>query len=96
MANIRDLKKDIDYLAYEVISDCFAAMSVTEDEKVSDQLSVIVADAVKLRNELFSRVPYRGDREKAGEVKEYYRKLRKDMIMGADDLFTRLSKVVSD
>lgn len=95
MANIRDLKKDIDYLAYEVISDCFAAMSVTSDEKVSDQLSEIVADAVKLRNELFSRVPYRGDREKAAEVKDYYRRLRKDMIMGADELFTRLSKVVS-
>ena len=95
MANIRDLKKDIDYLAYEVISDCFAAMSVTSDEKVSDQLSEIVADAVKLRNELFSRVSYRGDREKAAEVKDYYRKLRRDMITGADELFTRLSKTVS-
>ena len=96
MANIRDLKKDIDYLVYEVISDCFIAMSAHQEEKVSDQLSEIVADAVKLRNELFSRVRYRGDREKPGNVREYYRNLRIKLITDIDDLFKRISKVVSD
>ncbi|HDZ41638.1 MAG TPA: hypothetical protein ENH59_08170 [Bacteroidetes bacterium] len=96
MANIRDLKKDIDYLVYEVISDCFAAMSMNREEKVSDQLAEIVADAVVLRNEMFSKTRYRGDKGKAGEVREYYRNLRKDLIKGIDGLFTRISKVVSD
>jgi len=96
MANIRDLKKDIDYLVYEVISDCFTAMSAHQEEKVSDQLSEIVADAVNLRNELFSRVRYRGDREKTGNAREYYRNLRSKLITDIDDLFTRISKVVSD
>ncbi len=96
MANIRDLKKDIDYLVYEVISDCFAAMSVNQVEKVSDQLSEIVADAVLLRNDLFSRTRYRGDKEKPGNAREYYRNLRKELITGIDGLFKRISKVVSD
>lgn len=95
MANIRDLKKDIDYLVYQVISDCFSAMNVTKDESTSDRLAEIVSDAVKLRNRLFSRINFKGDKDKPENPKEYYRNLRKDLVKGIDGLFERLGKVVS-
>jgi hypothetical protein len=94
MANIRNLKKDIDYLVYQVISDCFSAMSVTKEESVSDGLADIVSDAVKLRNGLFSRIKQKKDEEKPEKLKDYYRNLRNDLVKGIDELFERLSKVV--
>ena len=55
MASIRELKKDIDFLVFEVISDCFAYSSVHPDNK-SDELSAIITDAVNFRNDLIARV----------------------------------------
>ncbi len=95
MANIRSLKKDIDYLVYEVISDCFSAMSITQEEVISDQLADIVSDAVKLRNELFSKIKHRGDKKEPENTRKYYRNLRSELVKGIDRLFERLSKVVS-
>ena len=92
MANIRELKKDIDYLVYEVISDCFTAMSVQPENK-SDELAEVVGDAVVLRNELFSRTRLPGGKDSKKEVKDHYKKLRTDLIEGVDKLFERLSKV---
>ncbi len=93
MANIRELKKDIDYLVYEVISDCFTAMSV-QPENRSKKLAEIAGDAVVLRNELFSRARQPGGKDSKKEVKDHYKKLRTDLIEGVDKLFERISKIV--
>jgi len=92
MASIKDLKKDIDYLVYEVISDCFTVMSVQPGDK-SDDLAEVVGDAVKLRNELFSRVKHPGGKENPEITKEYYKRIKVDLVEGIDKLFERLSKI---
>lgn len=92
MASLKELKKDIDYLVYEVVSDCFSAMYVN-DGKHSDEIAEIVADAVKLRNELFSRAKHPEGKDNPKIIRNYYRKLRSDMISGVDELFERLSKL---
>jgi len=94
MASVKDLKKDIDYLVYEVISDCFTVMSVQASDK-SEELAELVGDAVRLRNELFSRVKHPGGKEDPKLMKEYYRKIRTDLLKGVDQLFERLSKITS-
>ncbi|HCC69879.1 MAG TPA: hypothetical protein DEQ09_01810 [Bacteroidales bacterium] len=88
------MKKDIDYLVYEVVSDCFTAMSINQKESVSDDLAEIVSDAVKLRNDLFSRARYRVDNSKPESPKQYYRKMRSELVTRIDGLFVRLSKVI--
>ena len=92
MASIRNLKKDIDYLVFEVISDCFTVMSVQPLDK-SDELAEVVADAVKLRNELFSRVKHPGGKNNPELTKAYYKKIKLDLLEGIDALFERLSKI---
>ena len=92
MASIRELKKDIDYLVYELISDCFTAMSVQSENK-SEDLAEVVGDAVALRNDLFSRAKHIDGKENKSMVKEHYKKLRMDLLEGVDKLFTRLSEV---
>jgi hypothetical protein len=55
MASVRELKKDIDYLVFEVISDCFTYSNIHSDNK-SDELSTLISDAVEFRNDLIARV----------------------------------------
>ena len=55
MASKRDLKKDIDYLVYELLSDCFI-YSDMHPGKENEALSLIIEDAVNLRNDLIARV----------------------------------------
>jgi len=93
MASVKELKKDIDYLVFEVISDCFTVMTVKTEEK-SEDLSLIVADAVKLRNNLVARANHPDGKDNPALVKAHYRQLREDLVKGADLLFDRISKVV--
>ena len=55
MASLRTIKKDIDFLVSEVISDCWVFMYINPEEKTDEAVSII-NDAVVLRNELFERV----------------------------------------
>jgi hypothetical protein len=90
MASIRELKKDIDYLVFEVISDCFAFSSVHLDNQ-SAELSDIITDAVKLRNDLIARVNNPDGKDNPKILKSYYKSVKKDLLTGVDKLFDRLS-----
>jgi hypothetical protein len=94
MASIRELKKDIDYLVFEVISDCFVFSNVHPDNK-SDELSVLISDAVALRNDLIARVNNPDGKDDPKILKAYYKSVEKDLITGVDKLFERLSAISS-
>jgi hypothetical protein len=90
MSSVRKLKKDIDYLIFEVISDCFNFGSLHPEEK-AEEVTDIISDAVVLRNDLIRRVnnPERYEDHKV--VKSHFKTVEKDLIVGADKLFGRLS-----
>ncbi len=90
MASIRQLKKDIDYLVFEVISDCFTFGALHPDDR-EEEVTSIISDAVALRNELIQRVnnPEGGRDPKAS--KAHYKNVVKDLYVGVDDLCGRLS-----
>ena len=90
MASVRNLKKDIDYLVFEVISDCFAFSSIHPDDK-PDELTAIITDAVNFRNDLIARVNNPDGKENPKIVRAYYKTVEKDLITGVDKLFDRLS-----
>jgi hypothetical protein len=92
MASVRELKKDIDYLIYEVISDCFVFSGLHPDMK-SDELSAIISDAVDFRNDLISRVNNPDGKDNPKIVKAYYKSVEKDLLTGVDKLFSRLSEM---
>jgi hypothetical protein len=92
MASIRELKKDIDYLTFEVISDCFTYSGVHPDNQ-SDELSAIISDAVNFRNDLIARVNNPDGKENPKIVKAYYKTVEKDLLIGVDKLFDRLSSL---
>ena len=92
MASVRNLKKDIDYLIFEVISDSFAYSSIHPEDK-SDELSAIIADAVSFRNDLIARVNNPDGKDNPKIVKAFYKSVEKDLIAGVDKLFDRLSSL---
>jgi hypothetical protein len=90
MAQIRRLKKDIDYMIFEVISDCFTYGSVHPAEKEAE-VTEILGDAVSLRNDLIRRV---NNPEVHGDpkgIRNHFHGVRRDLVLGVDSLFTRLS-----
>ena len=92
MASVRGLKKDIDSLIFEVISDCFVFSGIHPDNK-SDEVSTIISDAVNFRNDLIARVNNPDGKDNPKILKAYYKSVGKDLISGVDKLFTRLSSL---
>jgi hypothetical protein len=92
MASVRVLKKDIDYLIFEVISDCFTFSGLHPDNK-TDEVSAIISDAVSFRNDLIARVNNPDGKDNPKILKAYYKSVEKDLISGVDKLFSRLSSL---
>ena len=92
MASIRDLKKDIDYLIYEVIADCLS-FSEVHPEISTEELSAIISDAVDFRNDLIARVNNPDGKDNPKIVRAYYKSVSRDLLEGVDKLFSRLSEL---
>ncbi|MCL2133047.1 MAG: hypothetical protein FWH39_01725 [Bacteroidales bacterium] len=87
MASIRQLKKDIDYLIGEVVSDCCTFMYLYPEKKQEEALA-IVNDVVDLRNNLIARVNRPEDKAKG-----YYKAIFKDLLTGVDAAFRNISEL---
>ncbi len=92
MASIRRLKKDIDYLTFSVIADCFnySIVSGKNDEEVSG----IVKDIIATRNGLLDRVRAAKKLEDKKEIKNYFKAVSNDLMRSVDASFTKLSEIV--
>ena len=88
MANLRVIKKDIDFLLTEVISDCWAFI-YSNPAKKGDEAIEIISDAVELRNNLYDRV----NKPEKSNIKAYYKAVNEDLLKGADALFMRISNL---
>ncbi len=86
MASLRVIKKDIDYLVSEVISDCWTFLYINPDKKAEEAVSII-NQAVELRNELYQRV----NNPDKSNVKAHYKAISKDLLAGVDGLFIKIS-----
>jgi len=92
MASVRELKKDINFLIFEVISDCFVFSNLHPENK-TDELTGLISDAVEFRNDLIARVNNPDGKDNPKIVKAYYKSVEKDLLQGVDKLFERLSTI---
>lgn len=92
MASVRRLKKDIDLLVFELISDCFAFGGLHPENK-ADEVSGIISEAVTLRNDLISRVNNPAKDDGSGNRKAHFQQVKTDLVTGMDKLFVRLSAI---
>ena len=91
MASLRVLKRDINYLMDEVVTDSFLSLHFHPDHK--DEIVGVTRDAVDLRNSLYDRANRPIEKKSASLVRKHYAAVRRDMFDGIDRLFVRLSEI---
>ena len=92
MASIRRIKSDIDYLANEVISDCYMALYFNPEEKRSEIIAVI-EETVAFRNEMIYKANHPADKHNPSLVRKHYAQMRRDIMARIDGLFSKLSEI---
>ena len=89
--NLRDIKKDIDYVLGAFIEDCSVCVAV--NPKTNDnQIAGLMEDAIDLYNELRDKV---SARKIEGSKKAYFTALRKEILERTDALYAQLSEAVA-
>jgi len=92
MSSIRELKKDIDYLFFEFISDCFMFTSLHSGEK-SAEVKNLIEEAVSMRNEFIDRANNPDGKDNPHIIGGYYSALRKDLLQKVEGYFEKLSEI---
>jgi hypothetical protein len=91
MANLRNLKKDIEYLVSEVLNDCYTLAYLSPEKK--DEAMGIVNEAVDFRNQMFERANKPDGKDDKKLVRAHYRNVSKDLIVGLDEFFKKISEL---
>ncbi|MCB8964508.1 MAG: hypothetical protein H6536_05670 [Bacteroidales bacterium] len=92
MANKRNLKKDVDFLVSEVVSDCYTYMLLNGDKNRDKALSIIESMLEK-RNQLVTRINNPEKKDDAKAIKAHYNAIQQDLMTAVDDCFTKLSEI---
>lgn len=91
MANLRDLKKEIDYRLEEVVFDC--DMAICFQPSKEKEIFDVMQDAVAVRNTLFIKANNPAEPHNRSLVRKHYSALRTEMVAEYEKLFTRLSEI---
>ncbi len=83
------LKKDIDYLVDEVVTDAYLSLYFHPERK--DDIVKIIQDTIDLRNSLFEKANSPAEKKNKSLVRKHYAQVRREMFDGIDGLFVRLS-----
>ena len=89
--NLRDIKKDIEYVLSAFVEDCSVVACV--NPKITDaNVSELMEEAIDLYNELRDKVNAKVE----GSKKTYYNDLRKEVLTRTDALYEKLSAAVKE
>ena len=91
MANLRELKKEIDYRLEEFVFDC--EMAIAFQPSKEQEIFELMQKAVALRNELIAKVSNPTEPHNKSLVRKYYAALRADIVRSFEALFEELSKI---
>ena len=92
MASRKNLKKDIDYLTYEVVSDCLTYVYLNPNKKEEEALAII-EDMTETRNALISKVNNVREKDIEGSLKSYFKNVSQELLKTVDESFARLSSL---
>ncbi|MCQ2181357.1 MAG: hypothetical protein MJY50_04800 [Bacteroidales bacterium] len=89
--NLRDIKKDIEYVLSAFVEDCSVCAAVNpnaSDEKIAG----LMEDAINLYNDLRDKANVKIE----GSKKAYFAGLRKEILEEVNALYEKLSETVKD
>ncbi len=88
--NLRDFKKDVEYLVGEFVDDCTLFLAINPG-KATDEVAAVIEEAV----ELYNNMKNKANEHIEGKKGAYYAGLRKEMCEKVDALYEKLSSIVS-
>ena len=91
MANLRNLKKEIDYRLEEVVFDC--DMAICFPPSYEKEIFAVMQEAVAVRNDLFAKAMNPAEPHNASLVRKHYAALRAEMDDVFGKLFEKLSQI---
>ena len=91
MASVKSIKKDIDYLVSEVISDSYLTIYFHPEKK--EKAVEVMEAAVALRNQLVVKANNPAEKNNPHLVKRHYGQLRRELLEGVDGLFQKISEI---
>ena len=93
MANVRRLKKEIEFMSSQLIGDCIDFLETFDDKEETSLLSII-EEAVLLNNAMLDRVCHPDGKDIPKLVKQHYRQILIDFIRGLDQAYAKLEGLV--
>ena len=91
MANLRVLKKEIDYRLEELVFDC--DMAIYFQPAKDKEIFAVMQEGVELRNALYTKVNNPTEPHNASLVRKYYAALRQEIVNSFGELFDKLSQI---
>ena len=89
MANLRNLKKEIDYRLEEFVFDC--DMAIYFQPSKEEAIFALMQKGVELRNELYAKANNPAEPHNKSLVRKHFSALREEMIAKFNTLFEELS-----
>lgn len=91
MANLRILKKEIDYRLEELVFDC--DMAIYFQPAKDKEIFAVMQEGVELRNALYTKVNNPTEPHNPSLVRKYYAALRSEIVDSFGELFEKLSQI---
>jgi hypothetical protein len=92
MASRKELKKDIDYLIFELVADCYGCIYENPEKDMSG-FETVINEAFLLKENLISRINrYNASPEEKPRV--FFKSVREDLVNGLKDGYEKLEKIV--
>ncbi|ASB50849.1 hypothetical protein [Alkalitalea saponilacus] len=90
MASVRNLKKDINFLASELVTQAYLSKVIFK--KINDEeLDQLISDALNFKTEFIARVNHPDGKDNPKLVKSYFYNVRKDMVTKFGQLLDKAS-----
>ena len=91
MANLRILKKEIDYRLEELVFDCDMAIYFQPGKE--KEIFAVMQEGVELRNALYTKANNPTEPHNPSLVRKYYAAMRTEMVAEFGKLFEKLSEI---
>lgn len=88
MANRKDLKKAINYIAGELFTEC-VLISLNLPEEGKQKTDEIMTNILNMQNEFISRISH----TEPGNVKGFYKKLHEDFSVQVDQIIQAIGQL---
>lgn len=89
--NLRVIKKDVDFLVDEFLSDALICLNFSDGEK-KEKVTNVINEALELRQETF----YKINNPDKSRIKAHYAATSKEFLVSLDALFDKLSEIVKE